>query len=518
MTTQNKNNTPTRDRKIGMSDPPQANSGAEQKVAVTEPSKMVQNMAAQEFAKKQTIASTTRNDKVGLTGGSAFGQNTAAAAPTTTVTAPTTPTPMAGTAGNAVIGRFEPQQTGKSPTVDSTNMKDAVDTTKQPQTNSEGTKTPETWNPNTDVGYISGSDDPNYYATLSEALNKQKSQTTPEFTRDENQRDGGFFGWLKGLLPKNRPGKREGETDDEYDARITRNKKRLAILADAIRHMGNIINTSKGAPVQLYNDPSALLEQGYQQRKADRQKQDELKAENERKQQELTLKQQAAKADQDYKNLTFKLNLDKFEYQKGRDAVKDAQWQAAFKQKADENDRKFAYRQARDKVKDGQWQAAYGIRVANLNLSKARLAHTLSKDSKGGGVGDSAFAYPTPYGSLYSKKQLSAQQEQSMWDFMVRNKQITAKKLKEYQLAAKGDGGMGLYGTDKGSTSRARKIIQECISYGLMDATKKGDDFRKFCTTQLGMGEDRVYSTPQNATTWNKGSKKQGQTGKWSIK
>lgn len=105
-----------------------------------------------------------------------------------------------------------------------------------------------------------------------------------------------------------------------------------------------------------------------------------------------------------------------------------------------------------------------------------------------------------------------------MWDFMVRNKQITAKKLKEYQLAAKGDGGMGLYGTDKGSTSRARKIIQECISYGLMDATKKGDDFRKFCTTQLGMGEDRVYSTPQNATTWNKGSKKQGQTGKWSIK
>lgn len=377
MTTQN-DNTPTRNRKIGLPDPPQANSGAEQKVAVTEPSKMVQNMAAQEFAKKQTIASTTRNDKVGLTGGSAFGQNTATTAPTTTVTAPSTPTPMAGTAGNTVIGRFEPQQTGKAPTVDFSNMeapdtwnptgdkkyanptigptslpymKDAAETTEQPQTNFDGMEAPKDWNPNSetsDVGYKGGPYDPSYYATLSEALNKQKSQPAPEFKRDEDQRDGGFFGWLKGLLPKNRPGKREGETDDEYDARITRNKKRLAILADAIRHMGNIINTSKGAPVQLYNDPSALLEQGYQQRKADRQKQDALKAENERKQQELTLKQQAAKADQDYKNLILSMKQEAAKRQAAKDAAaaerqanqdkqKQENWQKQFDAKQKQN-------------------------------------------------------------------------------------------------------------------------------------------------------------------------------------
>lgn len=356
----------------------------------------------------------------------------------------------------------------------------------------------------------------NDYSSLSNALNAARSRQA-SFKADPSQRDGGFFGWLRGLMPKNRPGRREGETDDEYDARRTRNMQMVATFADAIRHMGNIVNTSKGAPLQVFNDPSTMLEQGRQARKAQRQKQAALDADAAYKQANMTLKQQAAEADRAYKQFNMDMQQNKFNYQKGRDDMADKKWQAKFEFDAAKDDRDFQYKQIRDKVKDGQWQAGYGVKVANLNLSRARFAHTLAKDAKGGGTGGSGYAYATPYGSLYSKKQLSTQQENQMWSFMVRNGQITKKKLKEYELAAKGDGGAGLYGTDKGSTSRSRRIMQECIAYGLMDATEKGDNFRKFCTSQLGMGEDRVYNTPQNPTTWKKGSVKQGQTGKLKI-
>lgn len=293
---------------------------------------------------------------------------------------------------------------------------------------------------------------------------------------------------------------------------MTQNSQRYFLLADAIRHMGNIINTTKGAPSQTFNDPSSLIEAGYQQRKANRQKQDALDADAAYKQANLGLKQREADANAAYKAMQMQLGLDKFNYQKGRDSIADNKWKAQFDFNAAKDDRDFKYKQMRDKVKDGQWQAGYGIKVANLNLSRAKFAHTLAKDAKGGGSGGDAYAYATPYGSLYSKKQLSPQQEKQMWNFMVRNKQITPQKMKEYQVAAEGDL------SSKESSSKAREIIQKAIAYGLMDATGKGDAFRKFCTTQLGMGEDRVYNTPQNATTWTRGKTKQGQTGKFSIK
>lgn len=167
----------------------------------------------------------------------------------------------------------------------------------------------------------------NDLSSLSSALNGAGvSRQAPEFEADPKQRDGGFFSWLGKVIPKSRPGMREGETPDEYDRRITTNRERIAAFADAIRHIGNIVNTSKGAPLQVFNDPTAMMEQGYQNRKAQRQRQAALDADAAYKQANFDLDNRKAQADQVYKEYLMglrgegnQLAKDKFEYQKGKD-------------------------------------------------------------------------------------------------------------------------------------------------------------------------------------------------------
>lgn len=207
----------------------------------------------------------------------------------------------------------------------------------------------------------------NDLSALSSALNGSAAQQrqVPEFQADPSQRDGGFFGWLGKLIPKSRPGIREGETPDEYDRRITTNRERIAAFADAIRHMGNIVNTSKGAPLQVFNDPTAMMEEGYQKRKVQRQKQDALDADAAYKQANLDLKSAAARADQAYKLYlaglrgdNAQLAKDKFEYRKGKDAAT-----AQYKQEKDQRD--FEYKQGRDKEKDEQARQRLAIQQYN---------------------------------------------------------------------------------------------------------------------------------------------------------
>ena len=236
---------------------------------------------------------------------------------------------------------------------------DAAEKTQQPQTSFEGMQQPPTgWK----------ADGTPSYDALSSALSgyqTAQSKKVPEFQADPSQRDGGFFGWLGKLIPKSRPGMREGETPDEYDRRITTNRERIAAFADAIRHMGNIVNTSKGAPLQVFNDPTAMMEEGYQKRKVQRQKQDALDADAAYKQANLDLKSAAARADQAYKLYlaglrgdNAQLAKDKFEYRKGKDAAT-----AQYKQEKDQRD--FEYKQGRDRAKDEQAMQRLAIQQYN---------------------------------------------------------------------------------------------------------------------------------------------------------
>ena len=172
---------------------------------------------------------------------------------------------------------------------------------------------------------------------------------TPVFQKDDTQKDGGFFGWLGGLAKK-RPGRREGETDEEYDERMTRTNMRIATLADAIRHMGNIYNTMKGGPAQQFNSPAAVYEQQMQQRKAERRSKAAALAESAYKDALLNMKRDEAAADRAYKNLALgirgkaqELAEGKFEHQKGKD-----------EHNAKLADDKFAYKKEQDKIKVNQ--------------------------------------------------------------------------------------------------------------------------------------------------------------------
>lgn len=288
-----------------------------------------------------------------------------------------------GASGKLEAPAVQPQQAQPAASsVQTPYLGDAAEKTQQPQTSFEGMQQPPTgWK----------ADGTPSYDALSSALSgyqTAQSKQVPEFLADPSQRDGGFFGWLGKLIPKSRPGMREGETPEEYDRRITTNRERIAAFSDAIRHMGNIVNTSKGAPLQVFNDPTAMMEEGYQKRKVQRQKQDAIDADAAYKQANLDLKSAAARADQAYKLYlaglrgdNAQLAKDKFEYRKGKDAAT-----AQYKQEKDQRD--FEYKQGRDRAKDEQTNR-------RLNISQYNATHKGSGRGRSGGGGGSSAKYVT---------------------------------------------------------------------------------------------------------------------------
>lgn len=291
-----------------------------------------------------------------------------------------------GVTGKLEAPAVQPQQTQQAQpaasSVQTPYLGDAAEKTQQPQTSFGGMQQPPAgWKADGTPGYDALSSALSGYQTV-------QGKQVPGFQADPSQRDGGFFGWLGKLIPKSRPGMREGETPDEYDRRITTNRERIAAFADAIRHMGNIVNTSKGAPLQQFSDPAAMMEQGYQNRKAQRQKQAAIDADAAYRQANLDLKSAAARADQAYKLYlaglrgdNAQLAKDKFDYRKDKDAAT-----AQYKQEKDQRD--FEYKQGRDRAKDEQTNR-------RLNISQYNATHKGSGRGRSGGGGGSSAKYVT---------------------------------------------------------------------------------------------------------------------------
>lgn len=253
--------------------------------------------------------------------------------------------------------------------VQSPYMKDAAETTPQPQSNFENMPSPSTgWN----------ADGSARNDELSSALSGfqyvSPSDSVPEFHKDETKRDGGFFSFLKGLMPKSRPGMRADETPDEYDERTTRNKERLAALADFMRHAGNIYNTSRYAPSQQFNDPTAKMEADLQNRKAQRRQREAMEQDAAYKQANLSMKERAAEADRQYKELSLglKQRADERAAQKQKDD--GDRWKERLQRLKDKDeyqkqrdDRNFKYKQAQDKIKNNQAERRISIAQQNAN-------------------------------------------------------------------------------------------------------------------------------------------------------
>lgn len=306
---------------------------------------------------------------------------------------------------------------------------------------------------------------------------------TAVFEKDDSQRDGGFFKWLGGLSKK-RPGRREGESDDDYDERMTRNKMRMAVLADAIRHMGNIYYTSKGAPAQKFNNPVAELQAGLDKRKAERARKAAVEADSAYKNANLQIKMDAAAADRAYKGQMLDMKR-----QAGERAAQNA------KDLKEYRDGILGVQQGNLKLAGDRLGETKRHNQASERLSASRLALAQAKaarsGAKGSGGANGGYGYATPYGRLTSKKQLTAQQEAQAWNEMRNLGMITPQKQRELDLAMNGytasDGTVV-----KPSSERARKIIQGAIGYGLLDASSRGESLRKTFRDGFGYADVRT--------------------------
>lgn len=375
--------------------------------------------------------------------------------------------------GGGAAGKFEaqpvqPVQTGAAPVTDFTQMPkqeefvpqgngnanpalgpvqtpymgDAAENTPQPQSNFEGMPQPSTgWN----------ADGTPRYDTLSTALSgfqMPQEQQVPEFEADPKQRDGGFFSWLGKVMPKSRPGIREGETPEEYDRRITTNRENIAAFADALRHIGNIVNTSKGAPLQVFNDPTAMMEQGYQNRKAQRQKQAALDADAAYKQANLSLKQRAAEVAEAYKKLTlgYRDSADKraqkqFEYQVAKDAA-SAQRQAE-----------------QDKLKQDNWERQFNFRQQQARISNSLRQQSINKRGSGGrsgGGSGSSNGYP-----LYNPVTGKTEHFKNEKSWIARAAELGYDTTKGNSSSTTTDTGLKKETTNRSGASVATKIGQQ---------------------------------------------------------
>ena len=148
--------------------------------------------------------------------------------------------------------------------------------------------------------------------------------------------------------------------------RDNESKKRLLVLADALRHIGNIYNTTRGAVPQQFNSPVAQQEQLYQQKKNELRSQRAAALKN-------AMDQAKLNADQNYKNSMLGMRAAELERQRAND-----DWNKQF------NLGKFAYNQEKDKndlalrlAAQGETQrhnkAAEGVRAKGLGLESQRI-------------------------------------------------------------------------------------------------------------------------------------------------
>lgn len=292
------------------------------------------------------------------------------------------------------------------------------------------------------------------------AANVPVVQNAPTFQKDDTKKDGGFFGWLGGLIKK-RPGIRSGESADEYDERMTRNKMRIATLADAIRHMGNIYNTSKGAPLQRFNNPVEGLQNGLQQRKNDRARQAALDAYAAYKNANLQLKQKAdERADKAAKAID--------DYRKGMLGIQEG------------NLKLSGERLGETKRHNRAQEGISASRLALARAQEARVAGGSGSGSSGDGF-KSVTNLSTPKGHMNRKKDLNSIEKKQIRDYLYKNGFITKS------AAAKYDGAL--------SEPERGAILNGWIGWAANAKGTRADKFRKVLTDHYGYVETKTVSS-----------------------
>lgn len=371
----------------------------------------------------------------------------------------------------------QPQQpanvfSGKRPTTFE-NMPVNVGWTPYGKPVNEGSNVQQSWqtsNPSNMEGSM-----PSSYALNSKPLGVDAT-SAPVFEKDDSQRDGGFFKWLGGLSKK-RPGRREGESDDDYDERMTRNNMRIATLADAIRHMGNIYNTSKGAALQKFNSPTAEMQADLDKRKAERARKAAAEADAAYKNANLQIKMDAADADRAYKGqmLDLKRSADKRADQNAKDLKTYRDGILGVQQ----GNLKLAGERADETKRHNK--ANEGLIARRLALAMIREAREASGSGGNGGGFSSVTNLSTPNGHMNRKKDLNAIEKKQLKDYLYKNGFITKSAAKKYEGA--------LSDQERGA------ILNSWIGWAANAKGTKADKFRKALTDHYGYVETKTVSS-----------------------
>lgn len=154
--------------------------------------------------------------------------------------------------------------------------------------------------------------------------------------------------------------------DEIKSNRENESKKRLLLLADALRHIGNIYNTTQGATPQQFNSPLLEQENRYQQERQRQQRQRSMAVE-----QALAAAKQ--RADENYKNSTLALNAEQLKF-KQEEAARQAKWQR------DKYDREQEWKKQQFDA-DQQWKQK------NYELSQKRQAESARHNRTMEGIG-----------------------------------------------------------------------------------------------------------------------------------
>lgn len=280
------------------------------------------------------------------------------------------------------------------------------------------------------------------------------------FQKDPKKKDGGFLNWLGGLF-KGRPGKREGETDDEYDERITRNNMRIATLGNALRHLGNLYYTSKGGIPQQFNDPNIELKKGLTERKAERAQKAALASANAYKEAQLQLQRDKAEADKNYKNMSL--------YYQGRNADREDNKFNWEKDKDNWNRNRLTINDAwKQNMEERKQKATEGYQRGRLAVENKKATAAMLKATGGGSGGGSTGSMTnlaSPKGHLNRKKELSVYEENQIFNFLRKNGNIT----NDY-----------IAGWGSLTPEEKRAKIQFAISYAASDPSKNGKRAREY--------------------------------------
>ena len=163
--------------------------------------------------------------------------------------------------------------------------------------------------------------------------------------------------------------------DEIKSNRENESKKRLLLLADALRHIGNIYNTTQGATPQQFNSPLLEQENRYQQERQRQQRQRSMAVE-----QALAAAKQ--RADENYKNSTLALNAADLQRK-----INDAENQLKFDKEKYQRETKFKQDKfdadqywAEQNLKLQEKQLGETIRSHKANEANARASNALSRD------------------------------------------------------------------------------------------------------------------------------------------